>query len=260
MTARVIQARIFQPAQRRRLHEEVAEQLRDAILDGHYRPGDKLPPERELAERFRVNRTSVREAIKLLESYGLVTVRQGHGVVVRPLVDASLDLIAPMIFRGGRVDLPLLREMQEVVSALLYEMARVAVERVDAAHMRALRQWRDRLADETLAREERFAAGREIMVLVADATGNRIWQMVARRLRSLLASSPLRATRERLQLDPGRLVPVIDSCLDAIAAGKPKEAVARLREAFRILGESAVADSPATLEAQRAKARRRREG
>ena len=51
----------FRPPLRQRLHEDVARQLRDAILDGRLRPGEKLPPERELAQEFRVNRTSVRE-------------------------------------------------------------------------------------------------------------------------------------------------------------------------------------------------------
>ena len=67
----------FRAPARRRLHEDVAEQLRDAILDGRFAAGRKLPPERELAQEFGVNRTSVREALKVLEGLGLVTVRQG---------------------------------------------------------------------------------------------------------------------------------------------------------------------------------------
>ncbi len=238
--APIVGVRVFRPPQRRRLHEDVAEQLRDAILENHYRAGDKLPPERELAERFGVNRTSIREAIKTLESWGLVVARQGDGIIVQPLVEASLDLIGPMIFRQGRIDTALLREMQEVVSVVLYEMARAAVERLKQEHLRELKEWRNRLADPSLPREERFAAARAIMVLVADITGNRVWQMVARRLRNMLASAPLQKTRERLQLDPSPLVGLIDSCVDAVEAGKPKEAVARLREALRVLGESSV--------------------
>jgi DNA-binding FadR family transcriptional regulator len=230
----------IRPPQRRRGHEAVAEQLRDAILEGRFSPGEKLPPERELAERFRVNRTSVREAIKMLESLGLVVARQGDGVIVQPVVEASLDLIGPMIFRNGQIDVGLLREMQEVVSVMLYEMARVAVDRVGPEHLRELKHWRNCLADRTRPREERFEAARAIMVLVADATGNRVWQMVARRLRVLLASPPLQQARERLQLDPEPLVAVIDSCVEAIESGRPREAVARLREAFRLLGESSV--------------------
>jgi hypothetical protein len=51
---------------RQRVHEAVATQLRDAILDGRFQAGDKHP-QRELAEEFGVNRTSIREAIKILE-------------------------------------------------------------------------------------------------------------------------------------------------------------------------------------------------
>ena len=119
----------FRPPARRRLHEDVAEQLRDAILDGRFPAGRKLPPERELAAEFRVNRTSVREAIKVLEGLGLVQVRQGDGATVRPLVEASLDLLGPMIFHGGRVDAALLAELGEVMQPLLLELARAAIAR-----------------------------------------------------------------------------------------------------------------------------------
>src|SRR5215813_8731655 len=118
----------FRAPARRRLHEDVAEQLRDAILDGRFAAGTKLPPERDLAVEFRVNRTSVREAIKVLEGLGLVTVRQGDGATVRPLVDASLDVLGPMMLHGGRVDLDLVGEMAEVVRPLLLEMGRLAIE------------------------------------------------------------------------------------------------------------------------------------
>src|SRR5512147_754073 len=93
----------FRAPARRRLHEEVAEQLRDAILDGRFPAGAKLPPERELAVEFGVNRTSVREAIKVLEGLGLVAVRQGDGATVGPLIDASFEILGPMIFHGGRL-------------------------------------------------------------------------------------------------------------------------------------------------------------
>ena len=86
----------FRAPARRRLHEDVAEQLRDAILDGRFGAGMKLPPERDLAGEFGVNRTSIREAIKVLEGLGLVSVRQGDGATVRPLVEASLETLGPM--------------------------------------------------------------------------------------------------------------------------------------------------------------------
>lgn len=231
----------FRPPQRRRIHEEVGDQLRDAILDGRFRAGQKLPPERELAEEFQVNRTSVREAIKMLEGLGLVTVRQGDGATVQPLIDASFEVLAPMIYRNGRVDPRALADVMEVIMPLLFEMARLALERHRPNELDALRRLRDIMANETLQREERFAAGREVIVLLSDMTRNRVWRMLARRARTLLASDPLQEARRRLKRDPGLLVGIIDSCLDAIDAGRPDEATVELRRLIELVGDSTLA-------------------
>jgi GntR family transcriptional repressor for pyruvate dehydrogenase complex len=227
----------FRVPARRRLHEDVAEQLRDAILDGRFRPGTKLPPERDLAREFRVNRTSVREAIKVLEGLALVTVRQGDGAKVRPLVDGSLELLGPMIFHGGRMDFALVREMAEVMRPLLLEMGRLAIERCRPGDLAAIRRFRDVAADASLDREDRYAAIHELFVLLADMTRNRVWQMLARRLRALFRQEPVRAARERLRRDPGRVVPLIDTCLAALDARRTDEAVATLQQLIRVLGD-----------------------
>ena len=228
----------FRAPARRRLHEDVAEQLRDAIFDGRFQAGEKLPPERDLAERFQVNRTSVREAIKVLEGQGLVSVRHGDGVTVQPLVDATLDSLGPMIFHGGRLDLSLLGELNEVIHPLLAEMGRLAITRRRSGDLREIRRLRDVVADSTGAREERFGALRDILVVLADMTRNRVWQMLARRTRVLLASAPMCEARERLRRDPGRIVPLIDACLDALDAGRPDDAQAALGQLVRRIGES----------------------
>jgi GntR family transcriptional repressor for pyruvate dehydrogenase complex len=233
----------FRPPQRRRIHEEVGEQLRDAILDGRFEAGQKLPPERELAEEFQVNRTSVREAIKGLEGLGLVTVRQGDGATVQPLIDASFDVLAPMVYRKGRVDSRTLADVMEVMMPLLFEMARLALERHQPEELSALRRLRDVMATEELEREERFAAGRDVLVLLSDMTRNRVWQMLARRARTLLASEPLREARRRVRRDPGLLVGIIDSSLEAIDAGRPDEATIELRRLIQFVGDSTLAQT-----------------
>jgi DNA-binding FadR family transcriptional regulator len=230
----------FRVPERRRLHEGVSEQLRDAILDGRLRAGEKLPPERELAEQFQVNRTSIREAIKVLEGLGLVAVRQGDGATVRPLVDASFDILAPMIFHSGRIDAGLLVDLNEVVLPLLLEMGRLAIERRRPENLRAMRALRDVAAGVDRPREERFRALGDLLVLLADMTGNRIWQMLGRRMRDLLASEPMRATRERLRRDPGRLVPMIDGALEAMDAGRTAEAMTHLEALIRDIGDATV--------------------
>lgn len=72
----------FQPIRTQRLYRQIADQLKQLILDGEYPPGTQLPPERELAQSLGVSRASVREALIALEVIGLVEVRVGHGVTV----------------------------------------------------------------------------------------------------------------------------------------------------------------------------------
>lgn len=233
----------FRPPQRRRVHEDVAEQLRDAILDGRFRRGQKLPPERELAAEFCVNRTSIREAIKVLEGLGLVTVRQGDGATVQPLMDASLEVLAAMIFHRGRIDPELIAELTEVMIPLLCEMGRLAIRRARQEQLTALRELRNTIADERLEREARFAGSRDVLVLLADMTDNRVWQMLARRARAFLASEPLRQTRQRLRRDPGKIVPIIDTCLAALDAGRPDDAVRALHALITLVGDTALSSA-----------------
>jgi DNA-binding FadR family transcriptional regulator len=70
-------SRPFRPIQGRRIFEEILDQLEEAILDGHISAGDRLPSERQLAEQFNASRTSVREAVRVLEALGVAKVKAG---------------------------------------------------------------------------------------------------------------------------------------------------------------------------------------
>lgn len=77
-----------------RIHEEVVIQIHELIRAGKFKAGDQLPSERELAETFKVSRTSVREALRALETQGLVISRTGMGNFVADLPIESL--VAPL--------------------------------------------------------------------------------------------------------------------------------------------------------------------
>jgi GntR family transcriptional regulator, transcriptional repressor for pyruvate dehydrogenase complex len=64
---------------RRRVHESVADQIRQAIFGGLLTPGHKLPPEREMAGGFQTSRVALREALRALEKEGMITIKQGFG-------------------------------------------------------------------------------------------------------------------------------------------------------------------------------------
>ena len=79
----------FQPIKPKKVSAQIADQIRSSILSGEFSPGDKLPPERELAEMFGVSRPSVREALNILSAAGLVMSYQGGGTIVLSLVETS---------------------------------------------------------------------------------------------------------------------------------------------------------------------------
>lgn len=79
----------FQPIKPKKVSTQIADQIRSSILAGEFVPGDKLPPERELADMFGVSRPSVREALNVLSSSGLVMSYQGGGTVVMSLVETT---------------------------------------------------------------------------------------------------------------------------------------------------------------------------
>jgi GntR family transcriptional repressor for pyruvate dehydrogenase complex len=68
---------IFRPVSVGRISEIIVEQIRELMRQGQLKPGDRLPPERDLCERFGVSRVTVREALRMLESSGLVQIRVG---------------------------------------------------------------------------------------------------------------------------------------------------------------------------------------
>ncbi|MFL5406024.1 MAG: FadR/GntR family transcriptional regulator, partial [Myxococcales bacterium] len=73
----------LEAVRKERRYEQVAEQIQKLIAEGTLKPGDRLPPERELATRFGVARSSIRDAVRTLEVMGILEPRQGTGTVVR---------------------------------------------------------------------------------------------------------------------------------------------------------------------------------
>jgi GntR family transcriptional repressor for pyruvate dehydrogenase complex len=85
---------VIEPIRRNRLYQGIVEQIEGLLEKGDLRPGDQLPPERQLAERFQVSRASVREALRTLELLGIVETRAGGGTFVR--LTSPDDLARPL--------------------------------------------------------------------------------------------------------------------------------------------------------------------
>src|SRR5260370_29750577 len=130
---------MYRAGGKRRVAEEIVQQLRGLILRGEYAAGDKLPPERKLAEELGVNRASLREAIKSLEHMGLVKTRQGDGTRVLDFMQtAGVELVSHLIPGDGMPNVDVLTDVLEFRRWFGRELARQAAERAVPAHIRRL--------------------------------------------------------------------------------------------------------------------------
>jgi GntR family transcriptional regulator, transcriptional repressor for pyruvate dehydrogenase complex len=132
---------LLEPVRRSRIYEHIVEQIQALIREGRWAPGDQIPPERELAERFRVSRTSVREALRALEMQGIIESRQGGGTFVRTAdTQALIAPLAAAILRGQRE----LTDVLEVRELIEPGIARQAAQRATPEHVAELEQLLER--------------------------------------------------------------------------------------------------------------------
>jgi len=127
----------IRPASRNTLAESVAEQLIALILEGHFKPGDRLPSQQELSEKLQVGRSTVREALGSLATMGLVDMKQGQGTFVKELDARAIvrpDLFATIINRS------LTDQLLEARQIFEPEIASLAAQRATDEDLDAMRE------------------------------------------------------------------------------------------------------------------------
>ena len=144
----------FEAIRRNKLYEEVAEKLQQWILQD-MKPGDKLPPERQLAEMFGVGRSSIRDAVRRLQAVGLVEPRQGHGTVVCEVSDHAIVSPLTSVLVRKRELLAELLDVRKIIEPAIAARAAVNASPEHISEMTdILNRQQDRLARNESAIEE----------------------------------------------------------------------------------------------------------
>jgi DNA-binding FadR family transcriptional regulator len=108
---------------------EIAGVLRDEILRGQFRPGERLPSERDLAARFGASRGAVREALSQIEQLRLIDIQPG-GARIKEVNDASIAVLGPLLGLGSVPDAGLVDQFLDTFSALARFTATRAIPRI----------------------------------------------------------------------------------------------------------------------------------
>ena len=187
---------MFKKVKQSRVFHGVVLQLEEAILDGRFQPGEKLPPERELKETFQVGRGAVREALRVLEQKGLLEIRlgaQGGAIVTAPSGKPMLESLSLLL---KRKEIPF-ADIQEFRSTVESRIASLAAQRhttEDIARLKAILQqceyflekeydWDGFLFEDSRFHQELSTIGRnQLFSLIADALHHNIHNYYSSRL------------------------------------------------------------------------------
>jgi len=212
------------------LVEQVVEQIKNRILEGTLKRGARLPSERELAQQFAVSRTTVRQALKLLEQMGLVEIRVGAAGGARVTVPTPETVASALALVMHFEEKPRFKELLEARRVVELATARLAAERASQEDVLALRDLAQQMA-EALEQPAAFTrADVEFHLALARVAQNRILE------------SFLRSTEVLLYQMIGELAQVVDlrseglrhhrALVQAVADHAPQEAERAMRAHF----------------------------
>jgi len=216
----------------RRIHEEIVAQIREQLAEGLLKSGDQLPSERELSEKFQVSRASVREAIRALESLGLVKIKSGNGTYVASSLQTLLSPLVSVILQQKDVLLDIF-EAREIIEP---EMAALAAKRADPEEIDQMAAILEEQARQIADGGTGMEADSAFHSILAQAAKNK----VILKLNDSIVDS-LRETRERsLQTHgrPARSLAGHRKILDAIHAKNPAKARRAMLEHLRAIGRN----------------------
>jgi len=213
----------FTLVRRRKIHEDVASQIEDAIISGLYAEGDQLPPERELMEQFGVGRPAVREALLLLERSGVVQLSAGERArIVHPTIEGLVDQISASArhFLATATGERSLQEARRVIeSAIARNAAEVATDEEIARLEQALDANR-----QSLASLENFeVTDVAFHFAIAEIGGNQVFTAMHRAIVGWLAMQRYVASRAAPEAMPNALRHH-EKIFEAIAAREPERA------------------------------------
>jgi GntR family transcriptional repressor for pyruvate dehydrogenase complex len=185
-----------EPIKSTRIYEEIVRQIKALVQEGRLKSGDRLPPERDLAESFKVSRASVREALRTLESLGLIEIRPGEGTFVREIsVEALIEPLALVILSQREA----VGELFEARRLLEPAIAALAARRASREEVHEMERILDEQAKEVEAGRTGLAQDAAFHAAIAGSAHNRAITRIVNALMDLLAQS-----REESLQTPGR--------------------------------------------------------
>ena len=222
---------LLRPIKKARIAEEIADRIRRLLLDGSLPAGRPLPGERQLAVRFGVSRGSVRDALRVLETIGLLESRHGQGTFPRELdVDRLVvPLTSVVAYRHDLRD-----ELLDVRRMFEPAVARVAAARVTDEDVAALERLVEIQQRKIKAGLSAIAEDTAFHATLARATQNSVVVRIMETLNDLLMESRKQALRQEGR--PARSLSGHQEVVDALRRRDPEAAATAMHRHIDQIG------------------------
>lgn len=226
----------FAPVRAERTFEIIANKVRDQIRDGKLRTGDKLPPEREMAQQLGTSRNALREALRSLEHAGLLSLHKGArggAFITDGNPSAVAQSMEDLMHLGGSN----LADVTEARLSIETAIVAIAAAKGTTTAFDLLDQNIDQVEELTQARDmdAKAALNMEFHVLLAEATGNPVLVLMMRTLMDLLRSVHRPITAEDtadIIKSRRRFMQLLRNREAAAAAAEMKDHLSRLHDLF----------------------------
>lgn len=193
----------LQPINNKSMVQQVIDQLTGAMIKRQLKPGDKLPPEMELASSFGVGRNTVREAVKILISFGVLEIRRPEGTFVSK--GFSHHMIDPLLYGIILEQTDELEELKELREGIDDVVLRLAIEKAEKKDLQAISEALEELRQELDKSDVQriFEADNAFHESIAAAAHNKLYLKIADLVRTLTSEIRMRTISN--MKDMGRL-------------------------------------------------------
>ncbi len=216
---------MLEPPKKTRLYENIIGQLLALIKDGTLKPGDKLPPERKLAEDLNVSRTAIREALRSLESMGYISSKVGGGTYINKITLGNvMNPFSAVLSQNKK----LIAELFEVRMLLETEIARLAALHITPQKIQALQRALDAMRSDVEAGGSGVDGDNAFHSVLAAASENEAMKLILDMCGDLLASA--RATTLSIEGRPRLTLQEHEQIFDAVRKGDGTLAAKRMKQ------------------------------
>jgi len=172
---------MFREAKQNRIFQDVVDQIQEAILQGRLKPGNKLPAERELIYTFKTSRGTLREALRVLEQKGVITMKTGvsGGAFVNVLTTHQVSESLDLLIRYQKLSLRDLAEFREGVEGIVAGLAAERAKSVDIQYLnRLLAEAKTHLERRISHWDEFIQVDNQLHLTLAHTAGNPVYESV----------------------------------------------------------------------------------